>query len=77
MIKLFIEVIVVGIGVSIFGTFFSYLAMAISQKNLFVKFNHWETIIISEFLTGVVFHLLAEYSGINKWYCKNGNACLI
>lgn len=27
------------------------------------------------FLTGVVIHLVAEFSGINAWYCKNGNAC--
>ena len=28
------------------------------------------------FLTGVLLHLLYEFMGMNKWYCKNGNACL-
>lgn len=27
------------------------------------------------FLVGVLMHLLFEFSGINKWYCKNGVAC--
>ena len=29
----------------------------------------------SNFLLGVIVHLLFEYIGANKWYCKNGNAC--
>ncbi len=28
------------------------------------------------FVTGVLAHLLFEYFEVNKWYCKNGNACL-
>lgn len=27
------------------------------------------------FLTGFLLHLIYEYVGWNKWYCKNGNAC--
>lgn len=27
------------------------------------------------FLVGVIIHLFCEFSGINRWYCKNGNAC--
>jgi hypothetical protein len=30
---------------------------------------------IATFVTGAILHLLCEFSGINRWYCKNGNAC--
>jgi hypothetical protein len=29
---------------------------------------------IATFIIGVLVHLLCEFSGANKWYCKNGNA---
>jgi hypothetical protein len=28
------------------------------------------------FLSGFIVHLLCECLGVNKWYCKNGNACI-
>ena len=30
---------------------------------------------IKIFLTGVIGHYICEVSGLNRWYCKNGNAC--
>jgi hypothetical protein len=27
------------------------------------------------FMAGSLVHILCEVLGINKWYCKNGNAC--
>ena len=27
------------------------------------------------FLTGVSIHLFCELVGINRWYCRHGNAC--
>ena len=76
MKTLFNEALLVGIATSILGTFLSYLSMAYGQKSLNVQFDNWTSIIISEFFTGFILHYLAEYYGINKWYCKNGNACL-
>ena len=31
---------------------------------------------ISLFCTGALIHLICEVTGINKWYCTNGAACL-
>lgn len=33
-------------------------------------------VIVLSFLSGVAAHALFELSGANKWYCKNGHACL-
>lgn len=30
---------------------------------------------ISTIIIGMMVHFIAEFSGINKWYCKNGYAC--
>ena len=27
------------------------------------------------FATGVITHLIFEFTGLNNWYCKYGNAC--
>lgn len=75
MNNLFKEAFIVGIATSILGTFLSYLSMAYGQKSFTVKFDNWTSIIISEFFTGFILHYIAEYYGVNKWYCKNGNAC--
>ena len=31
---------------------------------------------VATIIIGVLVHLLCEYTNINKWYCKNGYACL-
>lgn len=31
---------------------------------------------VTTFLIGVITHLIFEYMGANKWYCKNGYACI-
>jgi hypothetical protein len=38
-------------------------------------FNHWTGVLLSFFITGVIIHLLCEVTGLNKKYCKYGNAC--
>lgn len=30
----------------------------------------------STVIIGILVHLLCEYSGVNKWYCHSGNACI-
>lgn len=39
------------------------------------KWNNFYVMEISLFFTGFIIHLLCEFSGLNKWYCINGNAC--
>jgi Na+/H+-translocating membrane pyrophosphatase len=31
--------------------------------------------VVSLFITGALVHLICEFSGVNRWYCENGNAC--
>lgn len=31
---------------------------------------------VSTVIIGVLVHLLCEYTGVNKYYCKNGYACV-
>lgn len=75
MNKLFKEAIIIGIGTAIIGTLLSFFAMAYAKNSFSFKFDHWNTVIISNFLSGFILHYLSEYYGFNKWYCKNGNAC--
>ena len=41
----------------------------ISNKDRFYEMG------IILFLTGVSIHLFCEFIGINRWYCRHGNAC--
>ena len=64
-IELLIEAFVVGIVMVVVGTI---------VKNYNFQWKTYNTE-ITLFLTGVFAHLLFEFTGFNKWYCKNGNAC--
>ena len=44
-----------------------------SYSNFFVRMPYAEHGIM--FLIGVIAHIVAEFSGMNKWYCKHGQAC--
>jgi hypothetical protein len=37
--------------------------------------NDMKMFAVHLFMIGVLAHLICEYTGINKWYCKNGFAC--
>ena len=47
------------------------LILAISGLLLINKFNF-----TSLFLLGFGFHIVCEITGVNRWYCKYGAACL-
>ena len=76
MLDLLKEAVVVGISVILFGYIGSYIADALlPQPKRGEYFNKYYVMELSLFLTGVIAHLVFEYTGINKWYCKNGIAC--
>lgn len=74
--KLIIEAVAVGILVVIMGTIVSnVISLLGGSKPSSKDWNKNHVMEIALFFTGVLVHLVCEFSGINKWYCKNGNAC--
>jgi H+/Cl- antiporter ClcA len=70
-----LEALIVGIVVGIFGFIISTSLMFMNKNFTLKKYYFWKWVLLSYILTGFLFHLVAELSGVNKWYCKNGNAC--
>lgn len=69
--QLLYEAISVGILVIIMGYLIIYL-----MKEMKLNMSRDNQMTLGFFSLGVSIHLLCEFTGINKWYCKNGNACL-
>ena len=65
------EILFVGILTTIIGLIISYIMMGQKSK----EFKHWDQVGLSYFITGALIHIICEYTKINKWYCRNGNAC--
>lgn len=76
MIKLVVEALVVGVSVVVMGLLV-HLLFGYHAKHAHSETMNQEMIdlVITLFFTGFFLHLLFEVTGINKWYCKNGNAC--
>ena len=77
--KLLIEAGVVGIATVIVGSLVGFILGKYFSTNLPAICKSWNKNHIMElslFFTGFFLHLICEFSGVNKWYCKNGNACL-
>ena len=70
------EAFIVGIFTSIFGFIISTIIMYFSDKNFSIeKYHFWKFVFLGFFITGFLFHITCEITGVNKWYCVNGNAC--
>lgn len=77
MFKLLVEAVVVGVMVVIVGSAVGYVvgrANSVDLPKVCKKWNKNHVMEISLFFTGVILHLLCEFSGINKYYIKNGYA---
>lgn len=74
-----IEAVTVGIMTIIVGYISYYIINEIYPINFLPEvckeWNKNNTMEKSLFLTGFLLHLLCEFTGLNKWYCKNGNSC--
>lgn len=73
MLKLVTEALVVGVSVAVMGLLVHILYHSKHAHSDKIKQDTIDLIIIL-FFTGVFLHLLFEVTGINMWYCKNGNA---
>jgi membrane protein DedA with SNARE-associated domain len=77
MFKLFVEAVVVGVMVVVVGSGVGFVVGKMNSMDLpkvCKKWNKNHVMEISLFFTGFVTHLLCEFSGVNKWYTKNGYA---
>ena len=80
MFRLIKEAIFVGIATVLVGSivgFFVGKLFSVDLPLICKKWNKNHIMEISLFFTGVIIHLLCEFTGINRWYCTNGNACLV
>jgi len=68
--NVWIEAIVVGLLVVILG-----YSIIFGMQSMDLKLHKEFQMGLGLFLIGVITHLLCEWLGINKWYCKHGNAC--
>ena len=78
MKSLLVEAIFVGVLVVIVGTVVGYVVGRFASVDLPAackKWNKYHAMEISLFLTGFFVHIICEYVGLNRWYCKNGRAC--
>lgn len=76
--RLLKEAIIVGILIVFFGTIISFIISKFYVTDLPPACKDWNKNFVMEiclFLTGFIAHVVFEFMGINKWYCKHGNAC--
>jgi hypothetical protein len=72
-----LEVLSVGVLTAIIGFICSTALMyAFTDNFSFEKYHFWWQVLLSYFLTGCLIHIICQVSGINKWYCENGVACV-
>jgi hypothetical protein len=68
--NLFVESLAVGFTTGLIGLFISTLSMFIFSKKFSLnRYSFWPQIFFSYFLTGVIIHLIYEWTGMNKKFC--------
>ena len=61
------ELVLVGLLNLIFGFLISYVFMGQQKAS---TFDHWKSLLLSFFITGMVIHLFCELTGMNDTYCN-------
>lgn len=70
----FLEAIIVGLILTIIGFPISLFFRVVNKDKS--PFSTWFIYtLLTFFLAGALAHLILEWSGINKKYCKQGHAC--
>ncbi len=67
LVRLLIEMVVVGIGLMIVSI---VVAKLMGEKNV-LSSPHAKDMLLGVFFSGALFHLLFEITGLNKWYADN------
>lgn len=78
MSKILIEGFSVGVLTVIIGNIIALLVsvfLGADIPSVCKEWNKYYAMEVSLFLTGFFVHLVCEYTGINRWYCRNGLAC--
>ena len=77
--QLLLEAIIVGISTVIVGSLIGFIVSLFIKNDLPELCKNWNKFYAMEitlFVAGILGHLFFEFSGANKWYCKNGFACM-
>lgn len=71
-----IEALMVGLMTAVIMFIISTALMYIQDSTFSLKkYAFWPWVLLGGFLTGILVHLICQWTGINKWYCKHGDAC--
>jgi hypothetical protein len=65
------EAVVVGIMLTILGMILHLISKQIMAHDM----NNNVVLAVHFLVIGILFHILCEVFGLNKWYCKHGKAC--
>ena len=71
--KVVIEAIVVGITLAMFVTFVSFVYAKLTDQN--TKFLKNVGMYVTLAISGFLYHIICDVTGVNKWYCSNCAGC--
>ena len=70
MKKFLLNALTTSLLVMIFGLVITYIIMYITNKEAIYNFEHWTSVSVSFFLTGLIVFSLNEYFGLTEMYIE-------